>query len=227
MEPSSAPWRAIDTAEPSAPSDSETRGRPWLAIAAAVIAVALGAGFLLVATRPVPGISVEGAARAEAGAADQGGLAAAAPSPPSRPLVIEVSGAVVHPGVYRLSAGSRVADAIEAAGGYGPRVDVRAAERALNLAAPLQDGEKVLVPDRDDPSTASLTAPGGCQASGALVDLNSATSEQLDTLPGVGPATAAKIIGGRPYASIDDLTAKKVVGAATLAKIRDLVTVGG
>jgi competence protein ComEA len=227
VEPSSAPWRAVDATEPSSPSDPEPRGRPWLAIAAVAIAVSVGAGCLLVATRPAPGISVDGAARTEAVAADQGGLAAAAPTPSSRPLVVEVSGAVVHPGVYRLPAGSRVADAVAAAGGYGPRVDVRGAERALNLAALLQDGEKVQVPDRDDPSSAGVAEPGGSQASGALVDLNNATSEQLDTLPGVGPATAAKIIGGRPYASIDDLTAKKVVGAATLAKIRDLVTVGG
>jgi competence protein ComEA len=133
----------------------------------------------------------------------------------------------VHPGVYRLPSGSRVGDAIDAAGGYGPRVDVRAADRALNLAAPLQDGEKVQVPDRDVPMAPGAAATGASTASGGLVDLNHATAEELDRLPGVGPVTAAKIIGGRPYASIDELTAKKVVGAATLAKIRDLVTVGG
>jgi competence protein ComEA len=229
VEPSSAPWRAVDVAAPSPPPDSEPRGRPWLAIAAVLVAVAVGAGALLVAARPAPSVGIEGTAITDAGAAGQGGLGTAVPAPSPRLLVVEVNGAVAHPGVYRLPVGSRVGDAIDAAGGYGPRVDVRAADRALNLAAPVQDGEKVQVPDRDDPvavgGAASVT--GSAAPGAALVDLNRATAEQLDTLPGVGPVTANKIIAGRPYAAIDDLTAKKVVGEATLAKIRDLVTVGG
>lgn len=233
MEPSSAPWRAIDTIEPSSPPESGHRGRPWLAVAAVLAAVAVVAGALLVAARPDPSVDLGGTALTEAGLADKGGSPSAIPASASRQLVVEVSGAVVRPGVFRLPAGSRIADAIGAAGGYGPRVDVRAADRTLNLAAPLEDGQKIHVPDRDEAGTpeaspgagASAGSGGGGAASG-LVDLNHATAEELDALPGVGPATAAKIIAGRPYASLDDLTARKVVTASTLAKIRGKATVG-
>ena len=234
VEPSSASWRAIDTAEPSSPPpETERRGRPWLVIAAVLIAAAVGAGALLVAARPGPSVSVEGTAQTEAGTAGRGGSGSAAPAPSGRLRVVEVSGAVAHPGVYRLPAGSRVGDAIDAAGGYGPRVDVRAADQALNLAAPLTDGQKVRVPDRADSAAGTGAGTGGSSsggspvAAGGLVNLNSGTADQLDALPGIGPATVAKIIAARPYTSIDDLAKRKVVGAATLAKIRDLVTVGG
>ena len=233
MEPSSAPWRAIDTVESTSPPDPEPRGRPWLAFAAVALAAVVGAGALLVAARPAPSIGVDGTAITDAGAAVEGGSGTAGPAPSARLLVVEVGGAVVHPGVYRLPAGSRVGDAIEAAGGYGPRVDVRAADRTLNLAAKLQDGDEVHVPDRDEAGATTPTGGGAAAGTtkgptaGGLVDLNRATAEELDALPGVGPATVAKIIAARPFASVDDLAARKVVGAATLAKIRSLVTVGG
>jgi competence protein ComEA len=145
--------------------------------------------------------------------------------------VVDVSGAVVAPGVYRLPAGSRVGDAIVAAGGYGAGVDAGLADRQLNLAAVVHDGDKIRVPVRGEapaPDGASASGGGG-GAGGGPIDLNRATAEELDTLPGVGPATAAKIIAAReerPFATVDELAARKVVGAATLEKIRPLVVAG-
>lgn len=239
MEPSSAPWRVIDSTEPEPPSsESPPRGRPWLAIGAAILAVAVAAFALLLAGRPGPSVGIDGAASLGAGTVDEGGSSSSSSVPASRTLlVVEVGGAVARPGVYRLAAGSRIGDAIEAAGGYGARVDAAAADRALNLAAPLKDGDEVHVPSRDDarasggPDGAATGSGGGGAGSGpgGLVDLNRATAAELDALPGIGPATAAKIIAAReqqPFAAVDDLGSRKVLGSATLAKIRDLVTVG-
>jgi competence protein ComEA len=127
-----------------------------------------------------------------------------------------------------------VGDAIEAAGGFGPRVDAALADRQLNLASLLRDGDEVHVPARGEARVPGAEAGdggggGGGAVVGGLVDLNRATSDELDTLPGVGPATVAKIVAAReerPFASIDDLGARKVVGPATLEKIRPLATVG-
>lgn len=138
-------------------------------------------------------------------------------------LVVDVAGAVRKPGLYHLPAASRVGDAIVAAGGFGPSVDTTAAATQLNLAAPLTDGQKILVPSRGGAAAtaASGTSPG-------LVDLNHASESELDALPGIGPATAKKIIDARaerPFASADELLTRKIVGQATWQKIRDLVTV--
>ncbi len=146
-------------------------------------------------------------------------------------VVVQVAGAVLRPGVYSLPAGSRVGDAIKLAGGYSADVDPRLAETALNLAARVTDSEVILVPRRGDAAPASGGSAGGATAgssSAGLIDLNTATAAQLDTLPGVGPATAAKIVAAREQArftSVDDLVKRKVVTAAVLAKLRDLVTV--
>jgi competence ComEA-like helix-hairpin-helix protein len=115
---------------------------------------------------------------------------------------------------------------------YGPRVDAERAARELNLAAPLSDGDRILVPSRDDPAA---TDPGGTSEGdgtggngGGLVDINTASADELDALPGVGPVTAQKIIDAReeqPFAAVDDLLGRKVVGKSTFEKLRELVTV--
>ena len=145
-------------------------------------------------------------------------------------LIIDVQGAVVRPGVQRLAAGSRVGDAIEAAGGYSGQVDLAAASTSLNLAAPLTDGAKVHVPARGEVPASGPSGPGGSSGgdgAGPLINLNTATAEELDTLPGIGPVTAAKIMAAReqaPFATFDELVSRDVLGTATLEKIRPLAT---
>jgi len=158
-----------------------------------------------------------------------------AEAPARRALVVHVVGAVYRPGLYRLREGARVADAVSRAGGA-----TRAAElAALNLAAPLVDGVQVLVPRRvavsgvDGPTTSSADASGEVAgtAAGGLgrkVSLSSATADELDELPGVGPITAQKILDYRaehgPFRSVDDLDAVPGIGPTRIEQLRDLVT---
>lgn len=158
------------------------------------------------------------------------------PQPTSTPrqVTVYVSGAVAHPDVYMLPDGSRVKDALQAAGGL--RGD--AVVSALNLATLLRDGQEVHVPVTGEtpPAPVSLSpdasAADGSAAtgSGALVNLNTATAAELETLPGIGPALAQRIVEERaangPYASADDLTRVRGIGPATVDKLRALVTVG-
>ncbi len=143
--------------------------------------------------------------------------ARAAPRP--APLVVDVVGAVRRPGLYRLAQGSRVADAVARAGGGTRRADLA----LVNLAAPLADGVQIVVPARVVASAAS-SAPN--QPTGP-VHLNSATLEQLDELPGVGPVTAQKILDFRQqhgaFSSVDELDAIPGIGPARLDQLRDLV----
>ena len=145
---------------------------------------------------------------------------AATPAPVSR-IIVHVVGAVRRPGLYRLKDGSRVADALARAGGAVPKADLA----AVNLAAPLADGAQVLVPGRALPGTAPAASAG---AAPAKVSLASATLEQLDALPGIGPVTAQKILDHRdrhgPIRSVDDLDAVPGIGPARVEQLRDVVT---
>jgi len=147
-------------------------------------------------------------------------------------LVIHVVGAVRRPGLYRLPEGSRVADAVERAGGATGRADVA----ALNLAAPLVDGVQILVPPRATAAGGSGATSGeeGGLASeaevgvGSKLSLATATAAELDELPGVGPVTAQNILDYRtehgPFRSVEDLDAVPGIGPARVEQLRELVT---
>jgi len=214
---SEAPWRALEVPDRQSPGARERHpsrtGMLGVALAvAALVAVSIGVVAFVelgrgggVTVVPAPGASSAGAASSVAG------------------IVVQVAGAVLHPGVYTMPAGSRVADAIRAAGGYSADVDPRQAESKLNLAARLTDAESIVVPRLGDGVVA-----GAAETTRGLINLNTATAEQLDSLPGIGPVTAAKILasrGSQPFTSVDDLVTRKIVSASALAKFRDQVTV--
>jgi len=145
-------------------------------------------------------------------------------------MQVDVEGAVVNPGVYKLANTARVQDALIAAGGLSSTADREVVAKSLNLAAKLTDGAKIYIPKIGDASV--IPAQAGIQdASGAvlgaqtsLIDINSATADQLDSLPGIGPVTAQKIISARPFSTIDDLLARKVVSNSVYQKIKDQIT---
>lgn len=148
----------------------------------------------------------------------------AAPSVRTRPatVFVDVVGAVRRPGLYRLKDGARVADAVRRAGGPTRKAELE----LLNLAAPISDGEQVVVPRRG----AGVAAPGGgagASSPAGPVHLNSATLAQLDALPGIGPVTAQKILDYRrdegAFGSVDELDAVPGIGPARLAQLRELV----
>jgi competence protein ComEA len=151
-------------------------------------------------------------------------------APSGGPVLVHVAGAVRHPGVYTLRAGARAADALRRAGGARPGADLA----AVNLAAKLEDGRQVLVPRRAPGGAAAAPAGMGGAAGTATapavpIDLNTATLEQLDTLDGVGPATAQKILDYRQqhggFNSVDELGQVSGIGDKRLAALREHVRV--
>jgi len=177
-----------------------------------------------------PGVGALVGTPAPASAASSGDLATS-----SGTIFVDVEGAVAEPGIRELPAGSRVADAIAAAGGYAADADLQAAA-AINLAQPLNDGEQVRVPAVGDvppgqpsPEPASAGAGAGGGDATGLVDLNSATPEQLESLPGVGPVTVQKIVAARqerPFTSLEDAVERGVIHRGQLEDIQGVATAG-
>jgi competence protein ComEA len=140
---------------------------------------------------------------------------------PSSKLVVDVAGAVRRPGLHELAPGTRIADAVAAAGGATAKADIT----AVNLAAPIADGEQIVVPARGS-GTAGASS-GAAPSPTAPLDLNSASLEQLDALPGIGPTTAQKILDYRQahgsFHSLADLDAVPGIGQGRLEQLKGLV----
>ena len=154
-----------------------------------------------------------------------------------REIIIEVSGAVEKPGVYRLSLGSRVEDALILAGGLSENADRTWVEKTLNRAAKLIDGQKIYIPiigignKQTNTSTAintevdQTTSPKVLSEKGTLVNINTASLKELDALPGIGPVYAQTITEQRPYSNTEELLTKGVLKAYVYEKIKNLITV--
>jgi competence protein ComEA len=244
VDPRATPWRVLedpaDATVRSAGAAGEAPDRPGRVPPSAVLAggvavlLAVSAFALAVGSGSDGAVSIEGGMPLESAPASAIGGVPPIAAQPGGILVVEIVGAVEQPGVFRLPAGSRVGDLVAAAGGYGPRVDADGAGRSLNLAAALKDGDQIRVPSRDDVAAPSAAPAGGSgkgaggSAAAGPIDLNQATESELDTLPGIGPVTAGKIVASRdeqPFAAIEDLRTRKLVGEKTYASLKDLVTV--
>jgi len=189
--------------------------KTWWAVAFGIAGGLLASGLILLASSPPRGDPIQ-----------------LVPPPTRAPLVIHV--AVQHPGVYSLPLNSRLQDALNAAGGTLPEADLQ----AINLAAFLKDGDRIVIPTyrptepaaerADIPNTAGPDSQN--PSSGGRVDINSASQGELESLPGIGPVTAQKIIAYRqtqgPFASIEDIQKVSGIGPVTFEGLKDLITVG-
>jgi len=219
LESTSSSSRLVDSADDGLDDDyferpQGPRGHRWkvalgagLGLVALIVVVAVGSHIFRSAT-PIPSVVVASQAEAEAENL----------SVPTLTVVVHVVGAVESPGVIELPENSRIVDALAKAG--GARED--AILSGINLARVLFDGEQIVVPSQaDEPAAVSIDAPPG------LVSLSRGTSAELETLPRVGPATAARIIAWReengPFTSVDDVLAVSGIGPATLEGFRALV----
>jgi competence protein ComEA len=223
-------------ARPTPPRTLSERASAWvdwfgigrlLAASVATIVVCAGALWLVRTPPPATEASLPRATTTSSVATDRDDAAAVEPITTSSIVLVHVAGAVVEPGVYQLLGDARVRDAIVAAGGPTATAD----SNALNLAAPLADGVKVYVPNVGEEVPPLLTMPpaGAATATAAgPIDVNVATSDELESLPGVGPATATAIVTERerngPFVDVDDLDRVPGIGPAKLDALRELVT---
>lgn len=141
-------------------------------------------------------------------------------------ITVDVEGGVVKPGVYQLSSPARVQDALIAAGGLSASADRVWVAKNLNLAVKVTDGGKIYIPIIGESSAnINQSSVQGQMDTSVMININTASEAQLDSLPGIGPVTAQKIISGRSYGSIDELLSKKIVTSSVFSKIKDKIAV--
>ncbi len=188
-----------------------------------VVATLLGAVLWYTRSLPRP-VDIAAPANATSPVVSSGAAPFASLTPSPVAIIVDVAGWVRSPGVYEFVSGDRVIDAVNRAGGARKGADLT----TLNLAAPLTDGTQIVVPKP------GATAPGGTGTTSttggaALININTASETDLETLPGVGPVTGAAIIDYRtqngPFTSVDDLIDVSGIGPSTLEQIRPFVTV--
>jgi competence protein ComEA len=225
----------VETLErPVPPRSVAERARAWIewfgigrliAASVATVIVCVGAVWLVRSPPPATEASLPRATTGVSTAPVE--TATANPSTTVPVVLVHVAGAVVEPGVYELDGDVRVRDAIVAAGGPTESADWN----ALNLAAVIGDGVKLYVPSVGEavpPSLLTMPAAGDAGASQPLVDVNAASADELESLPGVGPATASAIVTERerngPFLDVDDLDRVPGIGPAKIEALREAVT---
>jgi competence protein ComEA len=201
------------------------RVRSMTGLARAALAVAASIAVAVVAVVLLRPAGADTAPEDSLPRASAAAPASSAPVAPSTVVVVQAAGAVVHPGLFRLPSGARVDDLVQAAGGLAADAD----PDRVNLAALLTDGEKVYVPRVGEAIPPDAGGAAASSSSSGPIDLNTATIAQLDTLPGVGPATAQAIVDYRSqhgrFHSVDELLNVRGIGQAKLDEIRALVRV--
>jgi competence protein ComEA len=142
-------------------------------------------------------------------------------------IFVDIAGAVEKPGVYEVASDARVQDVLTKAGGLSKKANKQGIAKAVNLAAKVSDGMKLYFPFVGEDAVLGVSTTGitGSTSTTGLININTASSSELESLPGIGEVTAGKITAGRPYAYIEDLKTKKIVGTSVFDKIKDLVSV--
>jgi len=190
------------------------------------VVIVVAAGLWYVRSLPKP-VHIEATAGGPDGGGSPGASAGSTPSPEASPVVVDVAGWVRHPGVYEMHQGDRVVDAIKEAGGARRGADLT----SLNLAALLQDAQQILVlrTGTGPPASGGGLGSGSASGAGGKINLNTATLDQLESLPGIGEVLGQRILDFRqahgPFHSVNDLLNVSGIGPSHLADLKDKVTV--